>query len=313
MKRKIVLLGYTQDLINVFMCGLYKELKEAGHDVVKVYHTGGEPGVDEASLEWVFFDFSFIEKFKPDRIVIFNGFAKESMGAISYLRSRYKTFFCERGWLPQIDNIYIDAMGLGARSSLALTDLSYTKATPRKVQSTIEELYETHYKTDGHPELGEYILLPLQLDHDTSITLDSPYFKTMSSLMFFIKKTFPNERIIVTPHPRNPDIDIAPGMEVIPGARTLDLAKTAKAVIGINSTSLIESLIHHRKVGMLGLGVITPSNITYGSHHTLNFPHALLEGFKPDVNKINTVLFNLLNKQFNRFLVPELVIKQLTV
>lgn len=313
MKRRIILLGYTQDLVNVFMCGIYKELKESGHDVVKVYQVGGEPGRDEVPLDWTYFDFSFIEKFKPERIVIFNGFAKESSGATAYLRAHYKTFFCERGWLPQIDNIYIDGMGLGARSSLALTDLSHTKAAPRKVQSTIEELYETHYKTDGHPELGEYVLLPLQLDHDTSITLDSPYFKTMSSLMFFVGKIFPNERIIVTPHPRNADVAIAPGMEVHPGLKTVNLAKTAKAVIGINSTSMIESLIHYKTIGMLGNSILGPSGVTYGSVHTLQFTHNLLGGWKPDRNKIDNVLFNLLNKQFNRFLVPDLIIKQIIV
>lgn len=312
MKKKIILLGYTQHLVNIFFCGMYKTLKEEGHNVVKVFELGDEPGEDEAASDWTKFDFSFIEKFRPDKIVVFNGYAKESMGAMSWLRNHYKVLFCERGWLPQADNLYIDSMGLGARSSLALTDLSYTKATPRQVRSAVEELYEKYYKTDGFSELGEYILVPLQLDHDTSIVLDSPYIKTMNSLVHFVKRSFPKEQIIITPHPKNPGVELPDGVTPYFGERTVDLAKSAKAVVGINSTSMIESLIHYTPVAMLGDTILNPSGVVLNHKQTLGFPRNILE-WKPDPKKIDNVLFNLLTKQFNRFLVPELIIKQIVV
>lgn len=312
MKRRIILLSYTQDINNFFMCGLYKKLKEEGHNVVKVFQLGGEPGEDEFCLQWLFFDFSFIEKFKPERIIIFNGFAKESFAATSYLKTQYKTFFCERGWLPQADNIYIDQIGLGARSSIALRDLSFSRVNSRQVENAVNELRESFYQGPDLSHLGDFILVPLQLDHDTSIVLDSPYFKTMTSLMFFVSKIFQGQKIAVTPHPKNKEVPIAPGLTVVDEFKTIDLARYAKAVIGINSTTLIESLVHYKPVAMLGRNVITPSNVTMSPESALGFAKNILT-YQPRPEKINNVLFNLMQIQFNRFLPSDLIIKHIIV
>jgi hypothetical protein len=310
MRRRILILTYTQHIFDLFLSGLKMALLAEGHTVINVFHCG-EPRHDtEFKNEWCFFDMHTIESFKPDRIIIFNGFAQESFGATSYLKDKYKCLFVERGWLPQAGSIYMDPRGLGGRSSLAHMNLSDAKTLPRRVEQTINDLRDNFYNTEGHPELGEYILVPLQLEKDTSIILDSPYFKTMASLLFFVKKSFPGHKVIVTPHPLNRDIEVPDGFILEHEKKTKDLAKTAKAIIGINSTSMIEALIHYKPVGFLGRSVITASNAAYSPELTLNFPRNLLDRHKPNINVINGTLFNLLSTQFDCKNPPLNVIKQ---
>ena len=315
-KRRVVLLSFTKHINDFFMGGLATALKNAGNDVLPVYQID-ESGVGGGGerCNWCSFDFRAIDAFKPDRLIIFNGMAKESSGATHYLKAKYKTFFVERGWLPQAHSIYIDQQGLGGRSSLATADLSDTKLLSKRVEVAVNTLRDSCYDTKGHPELGEYILVPMQLEHDTSIVLDSPYFKTMASLLAFVRKSFPTEKVIVTMHPKAPvPVALPSGFVNIPGLKTMDLAKTARAIIGINSTSMLESLLFRKPVGFLGKSVISgTSMVAYGPELTLQFPRNLLDRFKPDIQRVDAAIYTLMNKQFNRINVPENIVKQVEV
>ena len=311
MTLRIILLAYTKDQHTNFMSGLKTALTSSGHTVRSIFQWGDPKTDTEFKTNYSDFDLFWIEEFQPDLIISFNGYAKETFGVISYLAGRYKMMFVERGWLPQRGNIYIDSVGLGGRSSLAKRDLSSPTAYESVINDCVESLYETTYKTDGHSELGDYILLPLQLDHDTSIVLDSPYFKTMQSLVSFITRKFYNQKVVVRPHPLCMDIQFPPSVIVEKKKSTLDLAKTAKAIIGINSTTLIESLIHYRPTALLGSGVLSSTpNIVFQGRAALQHLDNILD-FEPNRGAINATLFNLLNIQFPANNVPERVIKEI--
>jgi hypothetical protein len=312
MKKRIVLLAYTQSIHDGFLSGLKRELIRAGHDVRSVFTYGKPRNDSEVVTNYADFDLFAIESFKPDCLIVFNGYAKETTAVVGFLRGRYKTFFVERGWLPQRGTVYIDALGLGGRSSISCTDLSIPTAPMSVIKETIGALRETTYKTSGHPDLGDYILVPLQLDHDTSIVLDSPYFKSMHSLVAFLSRKFFNQKVVVRPHPLCMDIRLPSSVIVERERRTIDLAKTAKAIIGINSTVLIESLIHHKPVCFMGRGVLSSTRgIAYQDHTALQSAELAISGKEPDADAIDTALYNLLQIQFHASSPPERVIKQI--
>lgn len=297
--RRVLLLSYTKEINDKYLTGISEALLRNGHTVRRMFHCGGKTVDDEICQQWGNFDFSEIEAFNPERIVIFNGYAKETSGATNWLKVRYKMFFVERAWFPQEDNIYMDSIGLGGRSSLAKSDLTRSAASSKRVENTVNDLREKFYGPTGN---GDYILLPFQLEQDTSVVLDSPFFKTMESLNNFVSRAFFDYEVHVTKHPLHGGL-----------GNTASLARNAKAIIGINSTSMIEALVHHKPMGFLGNSIINASNIVCGPDFTLQFPRNILDRFKPDPLKMDYVIYNLLNKQFNQHEVPDNIIKQIEV
>jgi hypothetical protein len=313
MSRRIAFISFTQHISDAFLNGIAEACLHKGHSVKKFFHHGQAATDNDCVTPWGNFYLKDIEAFNPDRLIIFNGYAKETSGVTSYLCRRYKTFFVERGWLPQKGNIYIDEVGLGGRSSISKTNLSNLSVDVKIAENAVDDLRQKLYSEKFINSYGDYILVPLQLDHDTSIVLDSPYFKSMESLLQFIAYNFRNEKVIVTPHPLCPDVTVPGGFLKIPHIPTIQLAQTAKAIIGINSTVMIESLIHHKPVAMLGRSVVSGSDVTYAPELSLGFPRNILDRYSPDPDRINRVLFSLLNKQFPVKEVPDHVVKQIEV
>lgn len=297
MLMRVVLLSHDRSKNIHFLSGLYDALS-VKHNVIRVFYDQAIKD-DERQCEWGNFDLDGIESFEPDLIIVFNGFAKETCGAISYLKYKYRVMFVERGWFPQEGNIYIDPCGIGASSSLAMRDLSRPKVEDETAQYAVDVLREKHYSYSNSG--SDYILVPLQLERDLSIVNDSRYFKTMGSLVQFLSRQLKGQQMIVTPHPLD-------GGAV--GA-TDKFVPSAKAVIGINSTSMIEALVHYKTVGFLGQSILDSSNVTIPPILTMDKTSSILEHFTPNKVMINHVIYNLLHEQFDMNAVPERVIKAL--
>lgn len=255
-------------------------LLEAGHEVMAVYSGAVGPSdqrVRFGSCSWALFDFAPLVAFDPDRVIIFNGFHKAIHAAARSIEQRWRTLYMEHGWLPQREFNYIDPKGTGARSSL-LTSWERYKGKPERVFATMLELKGVYKPSRLEMELPRnYILVPLQLERDTSVVYDSPYFKSMASLVGFVQRHFPDYPIVVKLHPMDDTLYDFRNVTVVPKNVSInDLVPGAELVVGINSTSLIEALVHGKRVGTLGLNVASGKGVFYEGERMWKNPRGIL-------------------------------------
>lgn len=163
--------------------------------------------------------------------------------------------FLEYGFIPQKDMFHLDTKGIIKESSL---NDSLDWLTNDMINIS-ENYINTFFTNKKWKNLGEeYILCPLQLPWDTSIYLCSPY-KNMSEFIEDVLKQYPNDPIVVTPHPRLRKSDVL-STDILNNSRikldmknsTMHLAQRAKAVIGITSTVLYETLAFGKNTIALG-------------------------------------------------------------
>lgn len=308
---KIALLCYDQTRAT-FMAGLEKGLKERGHEVKLFHHEdeGKNPG--HVKTKWVDFEIKAIDYFNPDRLIIFNGYASQSSGVTAYLKTKYSTLFMEQAWLPQANNVYLDHEGLGGRSWLAKQDLA---ASNLPINEDAVANIKKHFDPGANPlpSFGDYILVPMQVEHDTQIVLDSPYFKTMRSLVDYVLHHFPDFRVVVKLHPRSTQTLSQRKTEHIVGPDiTMNrLAAYARAIIGINSTSLVEALVHEKPIISLGNSILSGSRVFLTGEAALAAPRRVLE-HRPSTEAYKRVLTQLLSRQFNKNEPTDFAYQQIT-
>lgn len=232
-----------------------------------------EPEYDLRHCRWDIFEYSQIENFKPDTIIVFNGYHDSISASVKYLKLEYNLFHCELGWLPQRDHLYLDTdMGYGGEISKGFVyHYGFTPSPEQEAQlKSLELIYEVKDDLDSLPK--EFALIPLQLEHDVSIIKDSPYFKLMAGLVGFVRSQLPSAIILIKPHPLSSNeyqedwkrLVIDKRMQVIgKEIKTVDIASKASIVIGLNSTALIESLVHHVFVVFLADGVLGKNDCTH--------------------------------------------------
>ena len=167
-----------------------------------------------------------------------------------------------------------------------------------------------------------YILVPLQMEKDTSILYDSQKIKTMHSLIRYCMKVAraAGKSLVIKKHPRDPHINIdqfsCDYVHIETDIPVNDLIANAEAIIGVNSTCLIEGLIHYKPIYCFGTNVATGGGP--GVYFTGGFPASdvLTPGemkkichFRPDKRNINRLLFDLSKTQFSRGNPPDWVAK----
>lgn len=323
---KIALLAYDYVRLG-FLFGL-KDLFERKGCTVKCFTHHGDPKavVEHTAHPWGDFRFEKIEEFNPDRIIMFNGFATETLPATLVLREKFSVFHVEQGWLPQRGNIYIDHMGTGARSDISKKayEISLNDGNDFEKGAVIGALKQ-YYKISQEyapPSSRPYVVVPLQLEHDTSIIYDSEIFKTMNSLVSFVRKSLKglDLDIYVKAHPRDKDkrVPAAEGLHFLREGSLNDIIghEQCKGVIGINSTSLIEALVHEKPVVCLGMNVASGTMsyvLEYGdkANSALNFMETMAESLKDKTlfSKVSVyeALFGLSKLQFSKTKVPDWV------
>jgi hypothetical protein len=285
--------------------GLARALLDRGDQVMACYDSTLSPTNSRVQFNrcrWTGFEFGDLEAFEPDRVVIFNSRQDAALAASLELKRKYprKVLHAELGWLPQKDNIYLDWEGNGGWSRLS-------KAGAYNIDDSaldaLRELYVPEVIPSTVPK--DFILVPLQLEKDTSILHDSQRIKTMFSLVGFVKKNFGDYPIIVRTHPICKTAFGFDGVTTISdGISTRALSAHARAIVGINSTSLIEALIYSKPVLALGENVASNKGVFYEGPDAFYMPRKLLE-FKVDKDKVDRVLTHLLSSQFSSINTPE--------
>ena len=162
--------------------------------------------------------------------------------------------FLENGFVPQKNHLHLDTEGIIKQSSL---NKSLDWLTNEMEQES-EDYISQFFVKNGLKNLGsDYILCPLQLPWDTSVYLCSKY-NTMEDFIKNVIDLYPNEKIIVTPHPcfkkENciTDKKIKAKIYIDFNHPTMELAQNAKCVVGITSTVLYETLALGKKTVALG-------------------------------------------------------------
>jgi hypothetical protein len=313
---KIALLTKNNAVYESSFSAIAELLLKKNHEVAAFYSPGDlppqNPQIRFCPCSWWNFEWLSLLSYKPDRIIIFNGSFVWANASIQILKTLFPCYYAELGWLPQANHMYIDPEGPGGRSKLSNT--MWVGRPDSELCKTMDAIKFYYPEKPKHKDMpGEYILIPLQIEDDTSILYDSPLFKTMESLIGFVHWHFSDYPIIVKPHPLSKKTHKLPTENVKwapKEASFCELAQHAKAIIGINSTCLIESLVFNKPVGALGKSVATNKGVMYDGKKLLMTPRGLLT-FNPDPFEIKNCLNQLYKAQFNRECPPETLIELL--
>ncbi|MCH9814170.1 MAG: hypothetical protein K0U47_09550 [Epsilonproteobacteria bacterium] len=202
------------------------------------------------------------------QIVLWNGISFRQAIAVKIAKLyEIDIFYIENGLLP--NTLVIDPKGVNAYNSVPRTKVFYetyvsdskplpdqlVKRVPKNRQKFIEKRIDFPNK---------FIFIPFQIDHDTQILVHSPWIKDMMFLYDTIEKiaTEVDEELIFVfkEHPSNrkeyPDLHMRaahnPRICFMNEASTQALIEHAQAIITINSTVGVESLLFYKKVITLG-------------------------------------------------------------
>lgn len=231
-------------------------LKGQGHSckVFAFLDSGKDVGYPLHMGNWHDFEIQPIINFDPHLIITWNGYFPSMVGATCYLRTRFRVAIMECGWYTQKKFSYL---------SDDLSQVSLIRDVPYRDGIThlphnakLLEDARSRYDTSLPKDLSlpdKYIFVPRQLEYDTQILITSPRFKTMSSLLGYVRHEYPDTPIVVTCHPMEGKKENPKFTNDMTGkASSIALAFRAERVIGINSTLLAESMLLQKPTQCLG-------------------------------------------------------------
>lgn len=205
-----------------------------------------------------------LDSVQPDRIIIWNGLASHHFDFIEIINLfNWQDRLChmEVAWFPQKNFIYCDPKGINGNSSIATQKLS--PLTPQQ-ESQLACALEQFRNNQILEKKRKTILVPLQLENDTSILHFSP-FKTMQEFVTTLEQWIPEDYIVtVRPHPKNTQ-DAIPTLtkknfQLNAEQDLYDALTSSEIVIGINSTTLLEAMAFECTVLTFGKGVFSCLN-----------------------------------------------------
>lgn len=197
-----------------------------------------------------------IENFRPHKIFFHNGshpMYYEVLNRIKRAFPHIPIVYSELGWFPQQDNVYFDTEGVNGLSSISKKN--FTEFCGR------DHIYPTQEKLKGHT------VIITQLENDTNLIVNSNRFKSMEKFVeYCISKVPKSEEIIIKLHPLENYPERFERFEssrikVVKEGDLASIIQESKAVIGINSTVLLESLQYSTNVYFFGQGVISNKGV----------------------------------------------------
>ena len=210
--------------------------------------------------------FNYIKDNKIDVVAVWNGkkYPETVMLKIVDFLKLKKLFF-ENGLLP--NTTVVDNKGVNYTNSLPRVPEFYKKypinldklpkrLTPRKLATKKRVLNSAELNKD-------YIFVPFQTSYDSQILKHSPWIKSMHELFFLMYEiaNILKINVIFKEHPSEKQVTydnlhtIAKKNEYVEFANannTQDLIVNAKAIVTINSSVGLESLLFNKKVIVLG-------------------------------------------------------------
>ena len=266
-------------MVSRLFLNLSQAFEALGHQVFFMSHPEALIPELPAHLVWVGADHEHLdllsESFRPDFVFTWNGSSPgDRVTATLASAMGAKMVFAEQGWMPQKDTIYFDMKGTNA--SCSIRNSRFPAPTQPADQARFHEARRNFVemtrfsgpvdlnRLEIRPfDLSKPIFVPLQDERDLNILLDSP-FKSMQALLQFLTARLPAAKFLVRPHPKypNPQFDTFGNVEVAdPGKSMFDQLADCGGVIGINSTTLIESAMLGYSVVSLGGSLATGTGL----------------------------------------------------
>lgn len=157
--------------------------------------------------------------------------------------------YVECGFFPQNKHFYLDKNGVNAKSQLYQDDLSWVSDD----DIALLEDSLSQYKGNHRIELGDYILVPLQVPTDSNIINHSRFNNGMQEFIDYIEALYPEENIWFKPHPKDrlkASYQFSKG-KLVEGD-LITLIAEAKKIHGINSSVLYEAALMGKEVFVEG-------------------------------------------------------------
>ena len=213
--------------------------------------------------------YTILSQKRYDAIMLWSGVTfRQSIATKAAKKVGLKTLFIENGLLP--DTIVLDTKGVNYNNAVPRNPDFYRnydapeEALPEKLiprQPKKEEKFAA--KEALLPK--KYIFIPFQVDYDTQLILHGTWIKDMRQLFHLMTEVLEevNDRelhLVFKEHPSSlidyPDLHAAAAemerVHIINRRSTQDLIEKAEAVVTINSTVGIESLLLKKRVVVLG-------------------------------------------------------------
>ena len=185
-----------------------------------------------------------------------------------------RVLFSELGWFPQAGTVYFDTSGTNAEVSFS--GRHYDDCLPAARKEFNKRRREFYRKKAGlgffaspppfaikAPDLDKPILVPLQDESDTNITLASP-FRRMAEFVDCLAQAYPAYSFVVRPHPSAPVANLPRHANVSYQESSVDVHRAMDdfgLVIGINSTLLLEAAMMNMPVVAFGKGIGTGTGV----------------------------------------------------
>lgn len=275
-----------------------------------------------------YYEFNFIEssinkinEINPDYIVVWNGYFSVNIGNsdnvidlnvqefIKKFNKDIKIIYVEWGWFDHYETIGVHKNGPHVFSDLVNMNLNDIEINYNLIQH-----YRNEYtKNLQKPNIEDYILIPLQLVGDTQLMFSDFKMKNQNELIIFIRNKFPNKNIVVKIHPKSNEKETIKKLcydnncTYVEDNKIIDWIYYSDVVIGINSTTLIESLLLYKKTVAFGKNVFSNKDLVLDCTIDINNIDNIDNFLVDDDRKMNIDKFImlLLNRQFNNNVVEE--------
>jgi len=240
------------------------------------------------------------------KIVVWNGVTFRQAIAIEIAKLyNIEPIYIENGFLP--NRVVIDRKGVNFYNSVP-RDIEFYR-NYRNIKTLPKELIPRNPKnikkflnSRGGELPKRYIFIPFQVDYDTQIMLFSPWIENMRELFYiieniskkldidFVFKEHPSSR--KSYHDIYKKIDSNPKLYLKNEYSTQELIQKSEAVITINSSVGVESLLYHKKVFVLGKAFYKIDGITIGIDNEVQLLESLknLDNIQIDFNIVDNFL-----------------------
>ena len=231
-------------------------------------------------------------------------------------------FFAENAWFPQSAGCYVDRTGPNALSSICGSIQDDSPLDEEGVTGFVRELHSRMDLSNSPAaklDLKGYMFVPLQAERDAQILYWSHCKgKRGWRQAWFVDqlcKAFPNEQIVIRPHPRDPqtarrieetseEFRNHPNASFQTAGNSYQWLARAKAVVGITSTVLLEALTFYKPVCAMGSGLFSGNRVVLecnGDETVLQ----KLSSYQPDRKRITQFLTLLLKRTVPYDMKPE--------
>lgn len=219
-KRVLVLAVKRNSAENPWTKSLRQQLQEAGHTVAMSENAGDLDSQDE--------------------VILWNGELPHDKHASQQCREKgLNHCFVEVGFFSQKSHYMLSRNGSVGGSLFSGEEIPGNTAED---ENFLDE-YFLRYSNGRVLLPGKHIIAMLQLEHDTSITNHSPFRRMQEFVNHVERKWGRKNNIVIKAHPLNRRIRLATKRRVIRRGSLWDHLINARVCVGINSTSLYESVL----------------------------------------------------------------------